>query len=533
VAAADPIPSALPAESACATQSPGPRVLRRLSAVEFAASIKDLFQDATAPVAAVFNDRRVLGFTVDSSALIVEGLNADQLMTNAEAVASWAVQNHLSQIASCTTLDATCGKQFIKSFGRRAFRTTLADTDPRIDAYNKLFLAETKFSDGVAAVLAAMLQSPYFLYRSELGDTKVTGNTVTLTPFEVANSLSYLLTGSMPDTALLAAADSVAGGSLTLSAMVDQQATRLLSLATSQDAIMNFMSGWLGLDRLYTSVKDDTVFKLSDALRDDMAKETRSFILDTFASSSNGSVANLFTANYTFLNKELATYYGLDTSGLSTSFSKVPLSATARRDGGILAHASILTGYARADISSPTQRGHLVRSRLLCQDVPPPPAGLDTKFQPAVSAMTTRDHYLNEHASPSRAECYGCHRLMDLIGVSFEHYDSFGAYRDTENSIPIDATGTIMQANTTDGDVAVNGLSGPNGLQTYLGGSDDLKQCLVRYWSYYAYGSASWAEDGCTYQAIQKEAASNAYSLKSVLMALIHAPHFTARAQTP
>ncbi len=93
---------------------------------------------------------------------------------------------------------------------------------------------------------------------------------------------------------------------------------------------------------------------------------------------------------------------------------------------------------------------------------------------------------------------------MDPIGVSFEHYDAFGNYRTTENGVNVDATGTIYSANASDGDVAIDGLSGAQGLQTYLAKSEDVKKCLVRYWAYYAFGSASWDQDRCTYDAIRK-----------------------------
>jgi hypothetical protein len=527
------VPSALPAPDSCSSSnpgdgSPGPRALRRLSAAEFNASIYDLFGgDKTAPVSAVFNDTRVLGFAVDSKTLTVQGLNADQLMNNAEAVAEWAVQNKLSQIASCNTLDANCGKQWIKSFMRKAFRTGIADNDARIDSYNKLFLAETSFNDGVTTVVSAMLQSPFFLYRSELGTA--TSGTTNLTAYEAANSLAYLLTGTAPDTQLMQAADSAQnGGPDQIRQMINQQAERLLSSANAETALMNFMTGWLGLDRLTTAVKDDKVLNLTDELRADMAAETRAFIVDVFKSSMNGHVSDLFTANYAFLNANLAKHYGIDPQSLSTSFQRVPLDSS-KRDGGILAQASILTGYARADLSSPTQRGHLVRSRLLCQDVPPPPPGLDTKFQPSMDAKTTRQHYEQEHATPQRAECYGCHKLMDPIGFAFEHYDSFGRYRTQENGINIDSTATIYQANPTDGNVSVDGLSGTNGLQQYLANSNDLKRCMVRYWSYYAFGTLSWSQDACTYDAINNEAASKQYGLRDVLLAIIHSKRFTQR----
>ena len=535
----DPPPTGLPTENACSTPgSPGPRVLRRLTASEFAASIADLFGDKAAPVAQVFNDSRVLGFTVDSNTLRVQDLNADQLMTNAEAVASWAVTSKLSQLtqlATCSTIDPNCAKLFVKNFGRKAFRTALADNDARIKPYSDLFITGTSFADGASAVISAMLQSPNFLYRSEIGAPGASGATIRLTSYEVASSLSYLLTGSAPDDTLLKAADAAQGGdAAALTKMVDDQAARLLAPSGSdplapaaQDALMNFMSGWLGLDRLYTNVKDDSVLMLKDTDRADMATETKKFILDIWGASANNTVGDLFSANYTFLNQNLATFYNINANGVSSTFSKVTLPSG--RDPGILGQASILIGYARSNLSSPTQRGHLVRSRLLCQDVPPPPPGVDTKFTPNANLKTTRDQYLQGHAAPDHQPCYGCHKAMDPIGVAFEHYDAFGKYRTEENQIPIDATGTIYAANAAGDNVDIDGLSGPNGLQTYLAQSEDVKACLVRYWSYYAFGVASWDQDGCTYDAIRAEAASKSYSLKSVLTAILHSPRFTAR----
>lgn len=533
-------PTALPGEQACTSDSPGPRVMRRLTAGEFAASIADLFGDKSAPVAQVFNDSRVLGFTVDSDTLRVQDLNADQLMTNAEAVANWAVTTQLSkltQLATCSTHDANCAKLFITNFGRKAFRASVATNDSLIKSYSDLFMAEADFTTGVSTVITAMLQSPNFLYRSEIGSGGSAGAMINLTPYEVASSLSYLLTGSTPDDTLLKAAEAVpANDADALRKLVDEQATRLLAPsgadplpAAAQGALMNFMSGWLGLDRLNTNVKDAGA--LSDQLRADMATETQKFILDIWGASSGNTVGDLFGANYTFLNQNLADYYKVSASGMSAAFSKVPLSNG--RDPGILGQASILIGYSRIDSSSPTQRGHLVRSRILCQDVPPPPAGLDTKFTPNANLKTTRDQYLQGHAAPDHQPCYGCHKIMDPIGVAFEHYDAFGKYRTTENGVEIDDTGTIYAATTdADGtvhDVDIKGLSGPNSLQAYLAQSDEVKNCLVRYWSYYAFGTASWPQDKCTYDGIRKEAAGQSYSLKSVLTAILHSKRFTSR----
>ena len=280
-----PPKQALTPPQACTSSAPGPRKLWRLTGPQFTASIRAIFNDTTAaaPVATVFNDPSNLGFAIDANALLVQELNASQLQDNAEAIAAWAATaNKLSLFATCTTKDTTCGTTFIRTFGRRAFRATLAASDPRIATYLTVFMAGSSFSDGAQAVISAMLQSPHFLYRSELGTAA--GSAYTLTPFEVATELAYLLTGNTPDDTLLTAADAVAGGSMTLTAMIDAQATRLLatSSASNATAVMGFMTGWLGLDRLFTTAHDDTVFAMPKTVRDAMNTESQSLLVEAF-----------------------------------------------------------------------------------------------------------------------------------------------------------------------------------------------------------------------------------------------------------
>jgi hypothetical protein len=49
---------------------------------------------------------------------------------------------------------------------------------------------------------------------------------------------------------------------------------------------------------------------------------------------------------------------------------------------------------------------------------------------------------------------------LDPIGLSLEHFDAIGRWRDEENGRPVDSTGTL-----------------PGGLK--LGGADDLKKALL------------------------------------------------------
>jgi hypothetical protein len=522
-------PSVLSPPDPCTSNAPGPRKLWRLSGPEFAASIHSVFNDpaGTAPVGTVFSDPTTLGFSIDANTLLVQGLNASQLEDNAEAIAAWAAANNkLSLFATCTDQTTACGTTFIQGLGRRAFRTALAPTDPRIAAYSALFMAGTSFSDGAQAVISAMLQSPYFLYRSELGAQSGGTGRFALTPYEVATELAYTLSGNTPDDTLLAAADSVAGGTTTMAAMVDQQSQRLLATtsASNATAVMGFMNGWLGLPRLYTTAKDATVFVLTQALQNDMATESQDLILEAF--NGTGSIGSVLTADHSFLNQELATYYGISATGLSATFTSVPYAGTGR-DPGLLATGTILNGYARPGTDSPTQRGHMVRSRMLCQDISPPPPGLNTTFMPSTTVETTRDHFIKEH---EQGQCASCHKLMDWIGFAFESYDGWGRYRTTDNGLPVVDTGTIY-GDPQGKDVNIAGLSGTGSLGAYLAQSDDVTHCMMRYWTYFSYGSSSWAQDACTYDSTYQEAKTNGFALKSVLMAILHAPNFTTRVQ--
>ena len=139
----------------------------------------------------MFNDPQVLGFTGDAAALLVRDLGSQQLMSYAEQVARWAVTNAAADIAPCNQMTPDCRTQFINQFGLRAFRQPLDDA--KVARYEKLFASGATFEQGLELTITAMLQSPYFLYRRELGepDPQKPG-LVRLTPYEVASNISYL-----------------------------------------------------------------------------------------------------------------------------------------------------------------------------------------------------------------------------------------------------------------------------------------------------------------------------------------------------
>jgi hypothetical protein len=425
-------------------------------------------------------------------------------------VAHWAVTTIAADIAPCNQMTADCRTQFVKQFGLRAFRQPLSDG--KVARYEKLFASGTTFEQGLELTITAMLQSPYFLYRRELGepDAQKPG-LVRLTPYEVASNISYLIARSMPDDQLLQAA---AQNQLATREQIDLQVERLLQDPKNRQTIHTFMSEWLDSKRVALVLKDPKVYDFTDALRADMERETAALV-EEVVFTRRGSLTDLLKADYTFLNANLAKHYGI--SGVT---GDQLVKVNAMRDAGILAQGSILAGHAGMTYSSPTLRGKLVRTRLLCESLPPPPSDVDTMIKVPANAKTTREIFRVHSENPA---CSACHLLMDPIGFGFERYDVVGRRRTTENGQPIDATGVINGPN-----FRFDGLAE---LTDYLTKNEKVSQCMVRVMAYSAYGAASWNEDACTFDAIAAEAAASQWSIRSVLTAITRAPHFTTRVQ--
>jgi len=488
----------------------GPPMLRRLTAVQLRNSLVAVFQgDQSVPDGDVLVDPVVNGFRVDATEAVIRDLDSQKLMTYAESVADWAVTQKLGQLVTCDQSDPACRRQFVQDFGARVRRQPLPDE--AVDAYAALFDQEASFADGARAVIATMLQSPYFVYRREIGepDPDRPGEN-RLTPYELASNLSYMLTDRPPDDQLMTAARE---GRLSTTDDLAREAERLLATPESAETLSRFVRGWLKTDDLETRAKDDPTNQLTPEVRTAMLGETDALFVDLVR--SGGGVKELLTAPYTFLNQTLAAYYQLGGVG-GDGFQRVDIPAGTRALG-VLGHGSVLTRHALSDSSSPVQRGKLVRERFLCEEMPPPPPNVNPMLGDPNGAVTTRQRYEQHTTDPA---CFSCHRRMDLIGFAFEHFDGFGRYRDQEGGVAIDSTGKMVDR--PEGDVPLDGVAS---VASYLADSQEVQTCLVRYMSYYSYGL-----DGCNQQEILDDAAASGSTIKSVVLGIIRAPQFSHRA---
>lgn len=501
--------------TSCEAGTPGPRMLRRLTRTEYDHTIGDLFGFASDWGASFASDTVINGFDNNAAVLTVTPLLADQVRKAAEEIAGQAMTNAAALLPCDPSAGRECARAFVSQFGERAFRRPV--TEGEITRYLAIFDlgAVDDFNRGVELVIAAMLQSPSFLYRSELGEP-MAGTLYRLTPHEIAAELSYFLWGSMPDEELLAAARS---GALASPSEIEAQARRMLAAPRSRAMLDRFTEQWLAIDQIGVVPKDTALYpQLTPQIRADMAGEAHRLVADVVR--NGGSLSDLVQAQHTFVTDALAEFYGLPAPAEKDAqgFGKVALDDTR---AGLLTLGAVLTTHARPNGGSPIHRGKLVRERLLCQHLPPPPPGVVAEPPPLDPGLTTRERYA-QHSTDEA--CSGCHRLMDRIGFAFDHFDGIGRYQAEENGLPIDDAGTIVD--TEDGDLD---FQGAGGLAALLAESEAANACFALQWVRFAYGVRENGQLSCLIDEMQAQLTGGQMSIEDFVVALTQTSHFTTR----
>ena len=502
----------------CTTPAPGAAPVRRMTRVEYNSTVRDLLGDTTSPAQGFALEEEALGFNNNAANLVTSAALAEKYMLAAEGIAARATAQGMDRIG-CDPValgNEVCARQFIESFGKRAFRRPLTtDESTLLFGQFSAGLAEDDFVTGIQMVIETALQSPPFLYRVELGVTPAAGETVVrLTDWETASRLSYLLWGSMPDETLFSAAEQ---GKLTAREDIEAQARRMLDDPKAHDAVATFHEQWLDYGRIANVGKDAAIFpEWSAEIGPLMHEETRRF-LDDAVFGEGGGLGYLLSSPNSFLDPKLATFYGV-TAPAAAGFTRVALDATQR--AGLLTLGSLLTINAHSNQTSPVHRGKLVRELLLCDAIPPPPADVMIKAPEPDPNSTTRERFAQHSAE---AACKGCHTLMDPIGFGFENYDGMGRYRSTENGLAIDASGELTG---TDVDGT---FMGAVGLASKLAQSADVRTCYATQWFRFAYGRGENASDACSLATLSTRLTSSGGSIKELLLALTQTDAFLYR----
>jgi hypothetical protein len=418
--------------------------LHKLTAWEFANSLQDLLGSGV-PLAPVEPDTLINGFaTVGATSVSISPAGVGTYQTVLGNATAWAFADatHAAAALSCvpqSTTDA-CLRQAINAFGRRAFRRPLTSDETTLFVNLATTIGNQSGSSvliGVRHAVWAILQSPQFLYRVELGaPSAADGGRLKYTSFEMASRLAATLWASVPDDTLL---DAAAQDSLSTAAGALAQAQRLIADPRAHRSLAAFSDQLFDAFDLGQAQKDPTTYPAwTPTLQAAMLTEVE-LRLDDLALTQKADYLSFFSSTSTFVNSELAKFYGVPYTATDGSFQRVELPSGTPRVG-ILGAGAILAGHAHAQLTSPTLRGKYIDNMLLCEVIPPPPPGVPPLPAMAPAGSTTRQVLEAHRAQPL---CASCHGLMDPMGFGMENFDSTGQYRTTDNGQPIDASGAL------------------------------------------------------------------------------------------
>ena len=492
--------------SGCTPVGVGESPLATLTKVQYNATVADLLGSAGDFAAGFPEDSAINGFErgTDVSPLLVEGY-----FTAARKIAA-AVAARMPVAFACDPVAKgadVCGHQFVTSFATRAYRRPVGASDEaRLFAIFDAGRKAAGFPGGIQLVTEAILSSPRFLFLVEASSMDRTrGEIVPADDFDVASRLSYALWNAPPDDALFAAA---LRGELHQPAVIELQVRRMLADPRTRPGFRHFFRQWLGLDVLSDFQRDKLQYPKVDVTTGVALRQSTYAFVDYAMRDTDGRVETLFSSPAVFVNKKLAALWGWPAVA---SDSMIKQDRPPAERAGLVTQPGLMATLSLTDQTSPFKRGAFVREQLLCAPLPEPPQNVPAL--PAVDPKaTTRQRVLMHRSDPA---CSACHALFDTIGLGLENYDAVGAFRQTDNGRPIDATGSL---NGTD-DINGSFTGGPE-LARKLRGSRQMQNCVVRQVFRYMSGRTEGPQDQCIVSRLEQIFASSNGDLRALVAAV-------------
>ncbi len=468
--------------------SPSSR-LARLSHQEYDNTVRDLLGASTSlGLSATFPATTTsTTFNNNGGDLTITSAQWQSYQTAAEEVARLATLNTTALTTVAGGSLPTEDEQLVAALGRRALRRALSASE--LGAYQALFDAGataypsmTPRLAGARILLEGLLQSPHFLYKTELS-TAVTDDVVPLTPYEQATRLSYGLWQSMPDEALLRAAEN---GDLATPEGYAAQLTRLLEDSRARDTVQTFHAQLLEQSKYADITRSTTLFpEYTPTLPQSMRQEQILF-LDDVLFEQQGNLATLLSAPTSFVDQNLARIYGL-TGDFDDTFTRVTF--TDGRRAGLFTQIGFLAAHANSTESDPIHRGVFVNRRVLCAPLPAPPNQVPPLPDATPGVPKTLRQRITEHTGEGTCGA-GCHGvLINPIGFAYEHFDALGRWRTQDHGLPVDARDTYNFDGTR------RSYDGASELANLMAAEPMAHRCYVRHWVEFLHGRAFAAAD--------------------------------------
>jgi hypothetical protein len=331
----------------------------------------------------------------------------------------------------------------------------------------------------------------------------------------MASRLSYFLWASMPDEALLAAAQE---GRLATAADVRREAERMYGSDRSRAVVRHFNRLWLELSGVDGQHKDAAKFPdYTDDIGPLLRTQTETFTENLYF-TPGGTLEELFTAPYTYMNQALARFFGAS-GPTGDAFERVELDPA--KHAGVLTEASLMSHFATADRTHPILRGVFVRRKVLCHELPEPPPGITDGRATVVDPNATERERLAVHRiDPS---CAGCHQFIDPVGLVFENFDATGRWRDLEAGKPVDVSGNLDET-----DVA-GPVNGAVELSHKLAQSEQVRECMALNWFRFASGRGETEDDACSVAGVKQAFSQSGGDLRELVLSMTQTDAFLYR----
>lgn len=491
-------------------------VARRLSRAELDNTLSTLLSDDSPRARQILSEDEHSPYDNDYTLQLASAALIDSLESLGTDSALRATQNDAFKdalpCAPADNADADCFRSIVEYLLTRGFRRVVSDEE--VEPYLPLleFASEEvpgrtiDFYTAVELLIRSILQDPEFLYRIEVGTPTQTDGVVALDDFEVATRMSYLLWGDMPDEELFEQARS---GALLDAAARRTSAERMFESPRARTQLQRFHAMWLG----YRSIPH------AADLAEAFARETNA-LLDRVLFDEPQSYLNLFTMSETYLDDALAEHYGLPAPG---GAGWVPYGDSGRL--GILSHGSVLSAFSKFSDTSPTQRGILVRTRLMCDEVHAPPANINTDEPPSAEDADCKVERYEQHRAS--AACANCHNALDPIGFGLENYDMAGRWRDHDNdneACSIDGVGSVEPYGR---------FSGPGELAQILVEQGEIDDCVVQQYLSFAVGRALEPAEAELTEGLVDSLRDGGHMLPSVLVDYVASDAFVLKLSPP
>lgn len=492
----------------CAAAAPtvGPAPLRRLSRVEYQQTLQQLFQRREAPdVTEVPQDAEHEGFTsyAELQTLSAQHLRAYLQIASSLTTELLADPGRRAAVIGCPLEQDGCLGAFVSRFARLAYRrpVTTQEVDTLVTAAQ---VDAADSSEPFAFVLEAMLISPNFLFRVELGSG---GETATLSSHEIASRLSFAAQGVAPSAELLERAEQ---GKLDSAQDRAQWAQVLADDPATHAYLAHFFAEWLGFAD--PPAPREPPGDWSEALLPDIAAETTEAV--SAVAWAGGDFFDLLTSNQTWLTPRLASFYDLPAVE-EAGWVTIP-EAHPRAHSGVLTHASLIG--AKGDGERIAKRGNWLRRTFMCQNLTIPPAVAET-FGERLAGLT-RTQIVQERNRD--AACSGCHAQIDPIGIGFEAFDDTGRYA---GEVDLSAFGLTP---------ALPGVEAPAftriaDLAEKLRSMPALADCLTERVFLFLYGREPTPADQCAVARAAGAFRGSGHDFRVLLQTLLSAPEFTLR----